>query len=314
MRPGDRKRHIVIVLAIAFALSGILVIGLSDNCAGQTTIIPVVQASNDNPSTNANVEPGNPSNGVVTNTGTITCDCGSQPQVDVDLTIEAGGWGATIVPSSMTFTWGGEDTQAYSVTVRAPPGTSHKVSQNVVVGGHWTGSLGLVGDVDESTFIIFIDQYFDLTLEQEGPDKMKPRASGNISITIWNGGNDEDDFIIEVDNLQELANSGWKIPTVPRQTIEEKGIRPIRISITAPSSEGSYQFEITVTSEGSQLSGSNVKSTTVNVFVDVKKEGSGSGGGGDGDSDEDDPIPFAGAELIVPCVAIALFMTRRRRG
>ncbi len=218
---------VVLVAAVA-------IIAIPQEAEGQGTIIPVVSAAFDDSSKNADVTPGGSGNGIVKNTGTISCDSGSQTQVTVALTISAGGWGAAITPSSMTFP-AGTSSKPFSITVRAPPGTSHKVSQNVVVGGSWTGAEGLVGDVDSTSMIVFIDQYFKLILESDNPlTEINPGDDLTFSMKIWNMGNDEDDFVIEITNQKSLSDEGWTIPTVPKQTIEEKGVRPFKIQLTSP--------------------------------------------------------------------------------
>ncbi len=310
MNRRDLRVFALILFVIIFSLSMMFFIQPAE---GQT-IIPVVNAQFDDSSKTADVEPGNPSGGIVKNTGTIHCDCGSQPQVDVSLTISAGGWGAAITPSSMTFVWGGEEEKPFSVTIAAPEGTSHKVAQNVIVGGSWTGSLGLVGDVDETSMIVFVEQYFDLVLELDEPESIAPGGGGNISFQIFNLGNDEDDFIVDVDNLADLARDGWSIPTIGKLTIEEKGARRISIYVSAPDEEDTYHFEITVTSEKSRLANpDDERSASLDVFVEVKKGGSGSGGGGGGSSDDDDGLPFLSPFELMAMVCVVSLAHRHQR-
>jgi len=227
-------RRTCFAIMLVVLVAGVAIVAIPQEAEGQGTFIPVVSAAFDDSSKNADVTPGGSGNGIVKNTGTITCDSGSQTQVSASLTISAGGWGAAITPSSMTFP-AGTSTRTFSITVRAPPGTSHKISQNIVVGGSWTGAEGLVGDVDQTSMIVFIDQYFKLILESDNPlTEIAPGDDLVFSMKIWNMGNDEDDFVIEIMNQKSLTDDGWTIPTVPKQTIEEKGVRPFKIQLTSP--------------------------------------------------------------------------------
>jgi len=296
-------RRICFAIMLVVLLAGLAILAVPQEAEGQT-IIPVVQAGFDAASKSADVTPGGTANGVVQNTGTIVCNTGSQTQVSVNLQVTAGGWGAAITPSSMTFLAGSSTEQDFAITVRAPPGTSHKVSQNVVVGGSWTGAQGLVGDVDSTQMIVFIEQYFKLILESDNPlTEIAPGDDLTFAMKIWNMGNDEDDFVIEIMNQKSLTDDGWTIPTVPKQTIEEKGVRPFKIQLTSPQDWTIWKNKVSsvnvkVISEKSRLSNPDAE-INMEYSLFVRQKGV--------------YLPAYDPLIMVSGIAVAMLIFSRRR-
>jgi len=301
MENGDEMMNGKYVCAAVVMLVITLGMLMTANAGAQT---PIVTASFDQSSRTANVEPGNPTNGSVSNTGVINCDVGNRSRVTVNLAVAGGNWTASISPTSQVYFTGGPTQQNFDITVHAPIGTSHKVSQNVVVGGNWTADDNSTGEIGQSSMIVFIEQYFSIEVEPVEDLKAKGKEEITIEVTVWNDGNDEDDFILEIANQMSLTNSGWYIPTIPKLTIAEKESGDVDILLTAPSKSGTFDIELIVISERSRLNNPDQeKNATVTIRIKV-----------DGDDDDDDGIPFVSPfELIGVLLLVALVGRYRGR-
>jgi len=259
--------HLILLILL------ILVVNLLTGAQGQNETAHV-EAHFDHSSKNADVEPGNPTNGIVINTGYVIVTNQTEPEIHVNLNVSAGGWGAAMTPSSSTSADGyywhnmGEK-HPFQVTVRAPPGTSHKISQKIVVGGTWHGNV-TSGKVEPTICIIFIEQYFKLLSEYELMVTVKAGERFSIPITFWNMGNDEDDVILEIKNSVQLERRDWDLDTIPKQTVAEKGSIVIHIEGTAPSMDDVAELEIRTV--GCRLHGPSSLPPMMTIMVKARRE------------------------------------------
>jgi len=231
-----------------------------------------VEAHFDHSSKNADVEPGSPTNGIVINTGYVIVTNQTEPEIFVCLNVSAGGWGAAITPSSSTegYYWHNMgEKHPFQITVRVPPGTSHKVSQTVVVGGTWSGNV-TSGNVDSTACIIFIEQYSKLIPEYEPMVTVKAGERFSIPITFWNMGNDEDDVTLEIKNSVQLERRDWDLDTIPKQLIGEKGSIVVHIKGTAPSMDDVAELEIRTV--GCRLHGPSSLPPMMTIMVTARRE------------------------------------------
>jgi len=213
------------------------------------------------------VEPGNPTNGVLLINGTVRVKNQTAPEIKIDLQTHAGNWENMINPSSFVFRAHEREDRVkrFTITIRAPIGHSSRISQNVVMGGTWQSS-GLTGDIDTSSFIIFVRQYYAAAVEV--PELHLTDAGGKVSIpvAIWNTGNDLDEFSITIENRRALEKKGWTIESIPTVMIDEKLNEVVRIKVTAPENAGRFTMVVNVTSIGSMAEDSNDTRTVLKTF------------------------------------------------
>ncbi len=282
---------------LVFGLSIGLIFCFSIHASGQN---PEISASFDNAIRLANVEPGNPTNGLTLNTGVISCDSGNKTQVTVNLTVQAGNWTASVSPTSMTFPAGSSD-KPFELTVNAPIGTFSSVTREVWIDGTWKANDNTTGRVSNSSFILEVDQYFDLTFSAEAQESVEGGKKVKIEFEISNTGNGLDDFPFQVTNHPELRDDGWIIPTVPKFTIKRGRTRYYEVNFTAPSKSRTYDIGLRVFSEESwRINSTDPKEVIVTLTVRVKE-------------DSDDGTPFLSTVEIIGLVSVVTISIGRRR-
>ncbi len=246
----------------------------SEQASGQTMneiIIRITETSGE-----VDVEPGNPTNGMFYMNGTVRIKNQTDPHIVVTQTISAGGWPSNIHPGGFDF-WAHERenrVKPFAVRIRAPIGYSTKVSQNVILGGSWQGSEGLVGDLDQKSFIIFVKQYFAAMIEAPELHLTDGGKQVSIPISLWNTGNGVDEFSFRIENRRFLEKKGWTIGRTEPVVIEEKMNTNFKINARAPEEAGTYEFVFNVTSLGSIERGDNYTRYFLKVFhvkVEVDK-------------------------------------------
>jgi len=291
--------RIILILSLVCLLSVLTSIGSSAQ-----TVIPVVTANNEPAVVEVDVEDAEGANTTITYPGYIECNTGSQSQVTVNLQVTTGGWNCSIDPDSMTFFAGGETRQNYTVTVSVPNNSSGGDNRTSKVGGSWTGSGALVGDVNEDSTLIRIKQHYRFEISVEHPEAKEAEMVANISVVVSNTGNGRDEFRIEFSDSEELGADGWGLAGPIEIEVDQGEEETAYMEITVTKWSGSYELNLTVTSIGSEdVNGTDTVSVS-EVFT-IKVIG-GSDPPDDGD-DDDDGIPFISpAELIGIFLLVAI--------
>jgi uncharacterized membrane protein len=223
----------------------------------------------------------------------------------------AGDWDSEIEPSSMTFVSGGDNRQNYTVTFSVPKGSSTSDSRLITVGGSWTGSGGLVGDVQEDVTQGNVLQYYWFEISVTAPHAINATSEGTISVSIENTGNGEDTFRVEFANAGDLESSKWEIDGPVSVAIPEGGNDTVNLSVTTPSVGITYDLELTVTSVGSETDHPDSPEVKEKLLV-VSIVG---GKPPEEDKKDDDSIPWISVPEIALASIIALAMVHlfRRR-
>jgi hypothetical protein len=199
----------------------------------------------------ADVAPGK--SGLVTLTGTVTVNeamLGQSIQMAI-VSLQAScdqGWPVTLSPTTITLDPSkGQDTGYWSLTVKVPPRTPHKISANVVVSGDARVFPGqLVYPIQESKGLVTVKQFYRFSIFCSKPYiVVMPGSPVMFTITIKNEGNALDKFGFEVTNQERYVRAGWSIQlSSPAIEIEEQQEDNIKISITTPLDWTIYKVEL----------------------------------------------------------------------
>jgi len=251
--------------AVALVAIAIVLI-MAETASGQSMnriMIEITETSGE-----IDVEPGNPTNGMYYMNGTVRIKNQTDPEIVIGLCVSAGGWDSSIGPGNFIFRAHEreERVKPFTVAIRAPIGVSHKVSQNIFLGGTWRNSFGLVGDIEQRSSIVIVKQYYAAAVEV--PELHLTDAGGTVSIpiAIWNTGNDLDEFSIKIENRRSLERKGWTIESIPNVEIDEKLNTVVRIKATSPDNAGTFEMIVNITSVGSLERGPNGTRSTLKVF------------------------------------------------
>ena len=224
----------------------------------------------------AYVAPGD--DGIVIFTGTVTAVAPWSPDVQtliVHLEADAGGWVVTN-PPAMEFTKGVTE-QDFAVTVQAPPETSHMVQGTLTISGKWRYSPGTMqGSIDETTALIYIDQYFDCDLDTSTPS-LEAEKGGNAEFIVdaINNGNANDDMTIEIINLEHLVSEDINIQLSDHViAVPEQQSREISIIATVHDSAsiGGYTITVHVSSKLAEEVGKPCDTDTIDLYLEVVRE------------------------------------------
>ncbi len=184
----------------------------------------------------AYVAPGQ--DGVVTFTGEVTAQIPWSPSVQylvVSLQAEAGGWSVAGAPS-LTFNRA-VSLQNFQLSVQVPIETSQKTQGQLTVAGKWRYSPGTGGGtIDPVTAIIVIKQYYQFSIGCDKPYvQIGPGSSLGFKIRLINEGNAADRLVVEVTNLDKLADKGWTVQlSQDKFSVPEKQEKVLTLSVTTP--------------------------------------------------------------------------------
>ena len=137
--------------------------------------------------------------------------------VSLHADIEDPGWSVMVNPPVVSFPYFGTKTppaQAISVNVLAPLRASYSNEPiEVKITGEWMSSpIGYSGLVEGQDVKVDVVQFPDLLLDSF--DIMVEKSPGSdirFELQIHNRGNNLDDFMIEIVNMDTLSNAGWAI-------------------------------------------------------------------------------------------------------
>jgi hypothetical protein len=247
----------------------------------------------------ADVAPGD--SGLVFFPGTVSADLAAGGTVqDVVVTLDAFtdlGWPTTVEPDTIYLDPGTTEA-SFLATVSVPPETSWNVSEALTVSGTamaYPGALRYyVGTISGT---IIINQYYRFSLGCEEPyQECCPDSNLCYNLTIFNEGNGNDKFSVEITNLDYLSRESFTVnigsPTIE---IQEKRGDQVPIMVKTPSSEGSigvYDIDISVKSEEEEMDIGYTIPQTYTFTTRIKGDDSSSGpsepGGDNGEVPDDD--------------------------
>jgi hypothetical protein len=264
------------------------------------------------------VSPG--SSGIVTITGEVTCVKWGPDSVKVFLVAQSDTGNASVVPPSFVFTGssGTTQTETFSVTTRVPQGYSSSANPSITVSGYYDQG-GLRYTIAPISQIIIILQYYkigasvkDTVIQAESGDNV------NIWFNVFNEGNGEDVFLIDLENRGGLEGKGFQLPTLMEVPIDEDGCRNISYEVGIPKNvSGIHTFDLCIISKGSESSGSICK-YKMTITLDVAPKSQEDDGNGinpiDFGSDELNLLPIGLVVLIIVIISlVVLALSKRRR-
>ncbi len=199
---------------------------------------PTVTIKLDLATKTASVEPGK--SGLVIFTGTVEAQAvgiGQNTQyirVDLETTSEAG-WATTISPSSVLFSNQGGTSQ-FTMSVRVPPATSYRITDNVLIGGRAVTIPGLSYNIPDTRCTVLVEQYYRFSVECSKPYVMTSPASQLVfSLKINNEGNGLDKFQFGIANLEKLSDKGFTVQlSTTSIEIDERESQTIRLQVSTP--------------------------------------------------------------------------------
>jgi hypothetical protein len=155
-------------------------------------------------------------------------------RVSVTLTaIVNTGWPVVLSPSTIAYINPG--TQRFMVTVIVPPSTSSLLTGNVIVSGS-AKAPGLSPIVAQASAVVTVSQYFDLTIEAESPlRQVKPGELTYNVINVYNDGNGQDTFELEIENNENLVKNQFTVLLGSTDiTVQQEEYQVVRVTVQTP--------------------------------------------------------------------------------
>ncbi len=154
------------------------------------------------------------------------------------------GWPVVISPSTMAFINPG--TQRFQVTVIVPPSTSSLLTGNVIVTGN-AKAPALAPVVAAASAVVTVSQFFDLTIEAEQPlRQVKPGELTYNVINVYNEGNGQDTFELEIENNEKLVEDQYTVLLGSTDiTVQQDEYQPVRITVQTPQQWTLYKKQMT---------------------------------------------------------------------
>jgi hypothetical protein len=149
--------------------------------------------------------------GAVTFGGNATVE--KMPNIQrVTVTLQAvvnTGWPVVISPQTIAYV--DPRTERFTVSVIVPPATSSTLTGNVIVTGS-AKAAGLAPVVASASAVVTVAQYFKLRIEAEQPlREVRPGEITFNTVNVYNDGNGQDTFELEIENSRELAKAQWTV-------------------------------------------------------------------------------------------------------
>jgi hypothetical protein len=219
----------------------------------------------------ADVAPGD--SGLVSFPGTVSADLAAGGTVqDVVVTLEVStdlGWPATIEPEIVTLTPGTEEA-AFLATVSVPSETLWNTTGVLTVSGTAMAYPGALRyNIQSITGTIKINQYYQFSVGCNDPFKeCCPNSDICYNITLYNGGNGNTLFSVEITNHEYLVRETFTV-NIGSSTLEvqAKSYEIVPIIVGTPYSEdclGVYDIEVKITSKTEE---SNTGSTEPQMYT-----------------------------------------------
>ena len=275
------KKHLKIIYWIAVSVILLFpLIQISQLTSGApappTSSVPIVNIALEETNKTANVAPGNTCR--VTFNGTVSVTCA--PGIRVVVTLEALPIRcyATVSPPALDFTRNGE--QPFTVTAIMNQKESSKTIGTVTVVGYWhvePGSIqGTANPEDGITATVFVAPFYDFSIHSSGSyDEVSPDSELVFEITIINEGNDDDVYLIEVTNVDELSDLDFQVELSHSQIwIQENSASIVILSVKTPtgvSTAGSHKIFIEVYSQKGSEHNLEPESLTCEVIIPFER-------------------------------------------
>ena len=224
----------------------------------------------------AYVAPGQ--DGIVTFTGTVTAQAPWSPnnqQIIVNLEGDAGGWACTN-PPELIFSKG-QTERDFAITVQVPPESTHTLQRNLIINGTWHYEPGATsGTVDPVTALIYIAQYYDCDLDTSTPILEAEKGGyAEFVVDVINNGNANDEMILEVLNLDDLAYDDITIQ-MSDDVVSVPEKQSVELSLIATVKEGAslggYTITVEVRSTQAEDAGKTCDTDTIELYLEVVRE------------------------------------------
>jgi hypothetical protein len=153
------------------------------------------------------------------------------------------GWPVVVSPQTMVFI--NPRTERFQVTIIVPPSTSSLLTGNVIVTGQ-AKAPGLAPIVSAASGVVTVGQYFDLTIEAESPlRQVKPGELTQNVINVYNEGNGQDTFELEIENNKDLVDNQFTVLLASTDiTVQQDEYQPVRITVQTPQKWTLYKKEM----------------------------------------------------------------------
>ncbi len=249
------------------------------------------------------VSPG--SSGIVTVAGEVTCLKYGLDQVKVYLQAQSDVGECNVNPPSFVFSGpsGSQETDIFSVTTKVPQGYSSSATPAITVSGYWVQG-GLQYNIPPVSQIIIIMQYYEFDVSVT--DTVVQAESGenvNLFFNVFNEGNGDDTFSIDLDNRDNMKSQGFELPKPMEVKISEDGSKNISYEVGIPENiSGVHSLDFCITSKGSEAIAfiCRYKMTITLNIVPKSKEDL---------ENEENPLDFMSDELIgFPIYLIVIFV------
>lgn len=200
--------------------------------------------------------------GTVEFTGRVSAETPQQGRtIVVDLSTSDPWDTSTITPTEVQFSVDNTVDKLFTVTVSVPAGESSSKIGTLRVTGKWQITPGtLSGDCTPASASVYVRQYFYFTVDSPKPvlDSL-PGTQEEFKLDITNEGNGPDNFLVEIQNIDQLTDNGFNI-NIEQQRIEilENEKQTVNIRVRSPSSSegvGEHLILVAVTSENGEAEG-----------------------------------------------------------
>jgi hypothetical protein len=206
------KRSIIYILATIMLFN--LIIPMTSQKASGPTLLPIATIALLQPAQVADVSPNG--TGIVEFDGEVTCECATGTTAIVSLSTTDTWNSATVNPSALQFSSNDPGPKNFTVSVKAPLGTSANSVGYVVVTGrvvmYPSTLVGTVQPRDGVTGRIDIAPFYDFQLIANNKDEYTNLGSMvKYYFDIHNFGNSHDYFSICTSGCEKLINDGFQI-------------------------------------------------------------------------------------------------------
>ncbi len=143
------------------------------------------------------------------------------------------GWPVVISPTTIPYIIA--KTERFTVTVIVPPGTSSLHIGNVIVTGS-AKAPGLSPIVASAQGVVTVAQYYKLRIEAESPlREVKPGELTYNVVNVYNDGNGQDTFELEIENNKDLVKAQWTVLLASTDiSVQQEEYAPVRITAQTP--------------------------------------------------------------------------------
>ena len=153
------------------------------------------------------------------------------------------GWPVVLSPTTIPFI--NPRTERFSVTVIVPPAQSSLITGSVIITGS-AKAPGLAPIVASASAVVTVAQYFKLRIEAESPlREVKPGEITFNVVNVYNDGNGQDTFELEIENNKDLVKKQWTVLLGSTDiSIMQAEYMPVKITAQTPQKWTIYKKQI----------------------------------------------------------------------